>query len=244
MIGSGQGRSRVDLIIFDCDGVLIDSEIIACGVCAEYVTGLGFSITTGAFAGRYAGMPTRDMWPVLERDIGRSIDPAAREQINAEVHRRFASELREVSGVKALLARIDARRCVASSTSLPNLRKNLETVGLLDAFEPGVFSASQVARGKPAPDVFLYAASQMGADPSGCVVIEDSVPGVTAARRAGMRAIGFVGASHHEAEHAARLTAAGAEQVAIHAEELGTLIIGAVAGADESVRDEAGALRG
>ena len=103
--------------------------------------------------------------------------------------------------------------CVASSTSLAGLRRNLERTGLLELVDPHVFSASQVKRGKPAPDVFLYAASQMGVDPAECLVIEDSVAGTTAARRAGMDVVGFTGGSHVDDELADRLLAAGARRI-------------------------------
>ena len=115
-------------------------------------------------------------------------------------------------------------RCVASSTGLPLLRQNLDRTGLLPFFDPGVFSVTQVKRGKPAPDVFLYAASQMGADPSRCIVVEDSLAGVTAARRAGMDVIGFMGGGHSSPALRATLMQAGARRIAASAAELAPLL--------------------
>ncbi len=201
------------LIIFDCDGVLIDSEIIACSAGAEMMTRLGRPMTMHEFASRFTGIPYADSWVLIEHELGRAVPAEFR---NAELERtraRFAEELQPIAGVQELLGRLETPKCVASSTGLPSLRKNLGLVGLLEAFDPGIFSASQVARGKPAPDVFLFAASQMGFDPSDCLVLEDSAAGVTAAKRAGMRVAGFIGGSHADPTLPSRLTAAGAETV-------------------------------
>jgi HAD superfamily hydrolase (TIGR01509 family) len=116
-------------------------------------------------------------------------------------------------GIEAVLDGLSSRMCVASSSSPERLRHTLGLVDLYRRFDPHVFSATMVARGKPAPDLFLHAAAQMGADPAGCVVIEDSVPGVTAAVAAGMTAIGFVGGGHCGTGHADRLRSAGAALV-------------------------------
>jgi len=207
-------RSLIELIIFDCDGVLIDSESIANQVCVEHLATIGMSMTMRDFAARYAGSKIRDIWRRVGEDIGRPVPDALKLAIDEEIHRRLAVELKAMDGVFEVLGAISARRCVASSTGLVKLKKNLGQVGLLELFEPGIFSASQVARGKPAPDVFLFAASQMGADPACCLVIEDSLPGIAAARRAGMKAVGFAGGGHVLPDHAQRLSSAGAVAVA------------------------------
>jgi len=217
-------ETRIDLVIFDCDGVLIDSESIANEVCAAHLSALGHTMTMREFASRYCGSPISDIWRRVEADFHVVIDPAARAAIDDEVHRRFETSLRTISGVAEMLDCLAPRRCVASSTGIVKLRKNLARVGLLERFEPGIFSASQVARGKPAPDVFLFAASQMGADPARCIVVEDSVAGVTAARRAGMLSIGFAGGGHIGEGHHDRLRAVGAEAVADSMPELARLL--------------------
>lgn len=216
------------LMIFDCDGVLIDSEVIATRVEAEMITALGRPMTPEEVAARYCGMPYPDMMADLERLLG-ALPATFGDDLRAEVHRRLVDELVPIDGIEAALDGLrplgfEGRACVASSTGLPHLRHNLDLVGLLPRFDPAVFSASQVRRGKPAPDVFLYAASQMGADPADCLVVEDSVPGVEAARRAGMRVVGFVGGGHAAPELAGRLLTAGAETVFDHMERLAETI--------------------
>jgi HAD superfamily hydrolase (TIGR01509 family) len=128
----------------------------------------------------------------------------------------MATELKAIAGAAAAIAMFQARGvgvCVASSTPLRGLRTNLQHVGLFDLLDPAIFSASQVKRSKPAPDVFLHAAAQMGFDPAQCVVVEDSVAGVTAARRAHMRVVGFTGAGHAYPEMGKKLLEAGASSV-------------------------------
>jgi HAD superfamily hydrolase (TIGR01509 family) len=183
----------VDLVIFDCDGVLVNSEEIACAVCVEALATLDMRMTMREFAARHAGMPISDSWRLIEANYGKPLPEGFRDGVDKEVYRRFAESLAPMEGAPELLAGLKLPRCVASSTGLARLTQNLRQVGLASFFEPAIFSVSQVKRGKPAPDVFLYAASQMGADPARCVVVEDSAHGVAAARRAGMPAIGFAG---------------------------------------------------
>lgn len=200
-------------IIYDCDGTLIDSEHIAGSVCAEALTSIGFPTTMEAFNARFNGIPVAETWAMIRAELPVELPPGFNEAINAEIYRRFQTELEPVEGVAEAIERIGGLRAVASSTRLPVLVRNLEKTGLARFFNPHVYSASQVARGKPAPDVFLYAASQIGADPAHTVVIEDSVAGVTAGIRAGMSVIGFHGASNGIPELDARLVAAGARTV-------------------------------
>lgn len=207
-------------MIYDCDGTLIDSEGIACSVCAEALTSIGVPYTTQLFAARYAGRPARETWAHVSEVYGVTLPEGFNHAINTEIHRRLDAEVQAVEGARAAIEAVGGARCVASSTGITQLRKNLTTAGLIDLFGEGVYSASQVKRGKPAPDVFLYAASQMGADPADCIVIEDTVAGVTAARRAGMRVLGFTGANHAGEGHEARLLAAGAFLIVSHMQEL------------------------
>lgn len=211
-------------MIYDCDGTLIDSEGIACSVCAGALTAIGVPYTTEMFAARYAGRPARETWEHVTRVYGVRLPEGFNQSVNAEIHRRLDAEVQAVEGVRQAVEMIGEMRCVASSTGISQLKKNLATAGLSDLFGDSVFSASQVKRGKPAPDVFLYAASQMGADPADCLVIEDTVAGVTAARRAGMRVLGFVGANHGGEGLEARLTAAGALAIAPHMRDLVALV--------------------
>jgi HAD superfamily hydrolase (TIGR01509 family) len=200
----------ITAILYDCDGTLIDSEHIAGGVCAEALTSIGYPITMEAFNTRFNGMPSVKTWEILRAEIPFALPEGFNEAINREIHRRFETELAAIPGAYEAIERIGGNRAVASSTRLPVLLKNLERVGLAPLFGQHIYSATQVARGKPAPDVFLFAASQIGADPAGTLVIEDSAAGVEAARRAGMRVIGFHGGSNGIANLDARLMAAGA----------------------------------
>lgn len=215
------------LIIFDCDGVLIDSEIVAARLEAEAITELGLPMTAEDICTRFAGTTTREVWATLERELGRPLPHGFFEHHLAHVRDVFSRELEAIPGARAAVERVAGTGvpyCVASSTHLPSLLNNLGTAGLVDLFDGNVFSASQVKRAKPAPDVFLFAASQMGADPADCLVVEDSVAGVTAATRAGMPVVGFTGGSHVSAGHDERLTAAGARTIFGHMAELETVL--------------------
>jgi HAD superfamily hydrolase (TIGR01509 family) len=197
-------------ILYDCDGTLIDSEHIAGSVCAEALTGLGFPITMREFNARFNGVPAAKTWEILRAELPFTLPEGFNARIDAEIHRRHDSELTLIPDVLETIHAIEGPRAVASSTGLARLKKNLEFTGLAPLFGDHIYSASQVARGKPAPDVFLFAASQLGVDPAHALVIEDSVAGVTAGLRAGMRVIGFAGANHGADDLADRLAKAGA----------------------------------
>lgn len=207
-------------IIYDCDGTLIDSEHIAGSVCAQALTKVGWPITMRAFNARFNGIPVKTVWETITAELPFALPEGFNAAINAEIHRRYEHELSVIPGVVEAVQAIPGPRAVASSTGLERLRKNLDFLNLSALFGEHIYSASQVARGKPAPDVFLYAASQIGADPATTFVIEDSVMGVMAARRAGMRAIGFIGACHGAEDIRIRLAEAGAEIVIEHMSQL------------------------
>lgn len=212
------------MIIFDCDGVLIDSEIISNAADAEAFTANGFPITTREMIARFMGRPKREIWAEIESEMGRPLPAGLIERIEADIKRRYREELAAIPGVAAAIAAVGGPRCVASSSEMSKLRLALEVTGLLPLFDPHVFSASQVARGKPAPDLFLYAAATMAVDPARCLVVEDSQAGVIAARAAGMRVIGFTGGSHSFDGHAEGLIAAGAERTIVHMDALAQVI--------------------
>ena len=207
------GSVSPELIIFDCDGVLIDSEVIACRADSACLAELGIAMSAEEILERYLGISAAVMCADIERRQGCVLPADFADTLRVRVAAAFESELVPMPGVEALLATMSQRRCVASSSAPERLRHSLKLSGLLDRFEPYVFSATQVARGKPAPDLFLFAAASMQVGPAGCVVIEDSVPGVQAAVAAGMRAIGFIGGGHCRPEHGERLRAAGAVAV-------------------------------
>lgn len=215
------------LLVFDCDGVLIDSEIVVCRLTAEEFTRLGYRVSTEEVIARFAGRPEGEMIADVEADWGRPVPAEFFSRVKARVEQAYATELRIMPGIADLLDRLRVPACVASSAYPAKLRLGLEVVGLAHRFEPNIVSASLVARGKPAPDVFVYAAGWMRTPVADCLVIEDSIPGIRAARAAGMRAFGFTGGRHCGPGHRERLLEAGAEQVMGRFEELQGLAPGA-----------------
>jgi HAD superfamily hydrolase (TIGR01509 family) len=202
-----------DLVIFDCDGVLIDSELLTIEIEVALLAEAGVAITGDEIIERYCGISMKGMIADLEARFGCRLG----EEFTSRHAERFAAlcetELTAIAGIEAALDAWPGKMCVASSSSPERLRHTLGLVSLYGRFDPHVFSATMVAHGKPAPDLFLYAAQQMDSEPGRCVVIEDSVPGVTAAVAAGMTAIGFAGGGHCAPGHADRLRAAGAPVV-------------------------------
>lgn len=208
------------MIIFDCDGVLVDSEIISNAIDAELMTQAGHPITAADLIHTYIGRPKPEIWAAIAEERGLPWPEGLIDKADALLLERIETELRPVAGVAEALALIPDRKAVASSSALPKLRRSLERCGLLKIFDPAVFSASQVARGKPAPDVFLFAAKECQVPAEACLVIEDSVAGVTAALAAGMRAVGFTGGLHTYPGHGEKLVAAGALEVVTHMRDL------------------------
>ena len=208
------------MIIFDCDGVLVDSEILSNGIDAELTSGAGHPITAAELIRGYIGRPKAEIWAAIAGERGLPWPDGLLEEADRRLLQRIESDLEPVAGVADALAAIPGPQAVASSSALPKLRRALARCGLLDLFDPAVFSASQVARGKPAPDVFLFAAHQCGVAPQTCLVVEDSVAGVTAGLAAGMEVVGFTGGLHSYPGHAEALLKAGAAEVVAHMRDL------------------------
>jgi HAD superfamily hydrolase (TIGR01509 family) len=205
------------LAVFDCDGVLIDSELLSVEADIACLAEYGIAIAAEEIIERYVGKS--DMVADLETRYGRPL-PGFDDRHRELIRPLFEARLKPMRGVAAVLDSLTCPRCVASSSSPERLRHSLSLVGLYERFHPHVFSASMVTRGKPAPDLLLYAAARMGVAPAECVVIEDSLPGVAAACAAGMTAIGFAGGSHCRPGHAARLLEQGAALVIAGMDEL------------------------
>jgi HAD superfamily hydrolase (TIGR01509 family) len=201
------------LVIFDCNGVLVDSEPIANSVLAQAVTRAGFPLSTDTVARRFHGRRPADIFAAVEAAMGQKLPAGFTSAVAGETLRRFRTELRALPHAALALTWIRGPKAVASSSPLDRVRTSLDAVGLLRFFGPRLFSASNVAKGKPAPDLFLLAAETMRVRPGDCVVVEDSVAGVMAAARAGMRPVGFVGASQTPGKRARDLVAAGARAV-------------------------------
>ncbi len=217
----------VELVIFDCDGVLVDSETIGCRIEALLLTEAGFAITADEILGRFTGITARETFRTLEAERGGPLPEGFEERVREEIHAAFTRELLAVAGVALALERIALPVCVASSSDPARIAHSLEVTGLLGRFAPHLFSAAAVARGKPAPDLFLHAAARMATPPARCLVVEDSVAGVQAAVAAGMRVLGFTGAGHCPPDHAARLAAAGAARTFASMTELPDLLAAA-----------------
>jgi HAD superfamily hydrolase (TIGR01509 family) len=201
---------NLDLVIFDCDGVLVDSEVISCRAHAETLTRHGYPITDDQVLQRFLGVSDREARLIIEHEMGRKLPDDFESQVKAATLQFYAGDLQAIAGVADAIAAIGLPKCVASSGTPEKIRHGLDCANLTDLLAPHIFSATQVTRGKPAPDLFLFAAEQMRAVPARCLVIEDSVPGVTGARAAGMTVLGFHGGSHCPPGHATLLRDAGA----------------------------------
>jgi HAD superfamily hydrolase (TIGR01509 family) len=199
-----------DLVIFDCDGVLVDSEVISCRAHAATLTRHGYPITEDQVFDRFLGRSMRQATLEVEAELGRSLPDDFHTQVYAEIFRSFAVSLEVTPHIVEALAAIALPVCVASSGPPEKISASLNRVGLYDRFSPHIFSAVQVKHGKPAPDLFLFAAERMKVSPARCLVIEDSVSGIAAARAAGMTVLGYCGGSHCRPGHADTLHAAGA----------------------------------
>lgn len=176
----------IKLVIFDCDGVLVDSEPIAVRIDLAMLASLGIEMSEAEVVDRFVGRSPEVMEQAIEDHLGHRLPEGLADRFDELYRAALASELTEVPGVGEALEQIPHDICVASSSSHQNIRYKLELTGLYTRFEGRIFSASEVATGKPAPDLFLHAADQMGADPAACVVVEDSRYGVQAARAADM----------------------------------------------------------
>ena len=183
----------ISLVIFDCDGVLVDTERIAVRIDVIVLTELGWPMTEAEVVERFMGRSDEEMTAEIEAHLGRRL-PASWEEPFRHLYRQaFEAELEPVAGVVEALDAIAIPTCVASSGTHEKIRFTLGLTGLYERFAGRIFSVSDVARGKPAPDLFLHAAGRMGVPPAQCAVVEDSRYGVEAARAAGMRAFGYAG---------------------------------------------------
>lgn len=202
-------------ILFDFDGVLADSEVVANAVLAEVITELGHPTSLEDSYRQYMGKRFEEVISAVETTLGTAVPPGFPAEFQSRTLTCLERELVAVSGAVAFLSQTrHLARAVASSSSPHRLALCLDVLGMGGHFGRHVYSASQVARGKPAPDIFLHAARSLEVDPKHCLVIEDSPSGVTAARAAGMTAVGLIAASHIQPDHASRLKDAGAAHVA------------------------------
>ncbi|QQO12760.1 HAD family hydrolase [Bradyrhizobium diazoefficiens] len=202
-----------DLIIFDCDGVLVDSELLSCRCLSEVLADFGFELDVEQALELFLGRSTAAIGEYY-RGRGQILPDDFLSRLKSRVLETFAGGLQPIAGVGAVLSDLKTPGCVASSSDLDRVALSLEVTGLAPHFETRIYTAQMVRHGKPAPDLFLHAAEQMGAAPARTLVIEDSVSGVQAGKAAGMTVWGFVGGSHYRGRDGrAILSAAGADRV-------------------------------
>jgi HAD superfamily hydrolase (TIGR01509 family) len=214
------------LAIFDLDGVLIDSEVIASNVVARAMLIRGIAISAEDVVTRYTGRQARDIVTLITQDHRIRFPDGFADELEGMILAELLVGLKPVRGMLDLLAQLTGMPwCVASNSGEARIRRCLKVSGLIPAFAPRLFSADKVARGKPAPDVYLHAAQEMSAAPGDCLVIEDTVTGVSAGKAAGMTVAGFLGGAHClAADHGVRLQQAGADFIVPDSAALGRLI--------------------
>jgi HAD superfamily hydrolase (TIGR01509 family) len=213
------------VIIFDCNGVLVDSEQIAAAVAADALSRAGIPLTPELVTRYFIGRRPADLLAAIETATRRKLPVDFAAVLSAATMRRLRVELRAMPHAAYALTWLRGPKCVASSSSLDRIRASLDATGLSRFFD-FFFSASDVPNGKPAPDLFLHAAARVGVRKSDCIVVEDSPAGVTAAAAAGMAAIGFVGGGHAGAQLGEQLILAGARTIVADLRHLKSAVIG------------------
>ncbi|MDH2349842.1 HAD family hydrolase [Bradyrhizobium sp. SSUT112] len=208
-----QGRPKPDLIIFDCDGVLVDSELLSCRCLSDVLAECGIALSLEQALELFLGRSTKAIEQHY-RDLGQVVPDGFLPRLKSHVLTTFGEVLQPIPGIDAVVSGLKMPYCVASSSDLDRVALSLNVTGLAPLFGDRLYTAQMVKRGKPAPDLFLYAAEKMRADPSCTLVIEDSASGVQAGKAAGMTVWGFVGGSHYRGRDGqAILSGAGADRV-------------------------------
>lgn len=215
-------------VIFDCDGVLVDSEVIHIAAELELLAHLGLVYERATYLTRFVGLSNADFHAALRSDYaeltGDEFPSNFDSQLDQMIWPRIEAELEAIDGVADLVRGFGGKVAVGSSSPYQKLLKKLEIAGLQSLFAPHIYSADHVKAGKPAPDLFLHTAAQLDVDPRRCLVVEDSVHGVLAAIAAGMTPIGFVGGKHCDVGLEQRLLANGAEVVVTHHSQIVALL--------------------
>lgn len=213
-------------VIFDCDGVLVDSEKLALEIELDVLAELGLTFERDDYVLRFMGLSTEAFRAAIEEEslkrLGRSI--AAEVRGSERLRQVMIEQLTEVPGALAAIATLKKPKAIASSGSRAGLERKLKQTGLWEHFAPHIYSADHVSRAKPAPDLFLHAAAALGLAPQDCLVLEDSVNGVIGAKAAGMTVWGFLGGGHAHERLGQRLLAAGVERVVKDWQEVGGLL--------------------
>ena len=207
------GRPKPDLVIFDCDGVLVDSELLSCQCLSDVLAEFGIALSREQALELFLGRSTKAIEQHY-RERGQVVPDSFWPRLKSHVLKTFEMSLQPIPGIAAVLSELRTPFCVASSSDIDRVSLSLDVTGLRAPFADRLYTAQMVKHGKPAPDLFLYAAGRMDKAPARTLVIEDSVSGVQAAMAAGMMVWGFVGGSHYRARDGrAILSAAGADRV-------------------------------
>jgi HAD superfamily hydrolase (TIGR01509 family) len=212
--------ARFDLVIFDCDGVVVDSEGIVFEVFGEFIRSLGVHLSEAETREQFLGRTLAACMTIVEQLSGKPAPAGALERYTAERDRVLRERVQPVAGIREVLEALTIPYCIASSGGYDKMGITLGATKLLPFFEGRLFSATEVARGKPAPDIFLFAAERMGASPARTVVVEDTVNGVRAGHAAGMTVLGYVDLTPAE-----KLVDAGAATTFTHMRELPALLV-------------------
>lgn len=217
----------IHAVIFDSDGVLVDSETIHIAVERELLAEIGLKYDDEVYLTRFVGLSMPDYYASLADDYFAATGGKFPNEFSVQLHKRvwprMEAELQPIQGVKGLVSKFEGPVAVASSAPFERLKRKLTIANLFETFDPHIYSVDHVQNGKPSPDLFLYAAEKLGIAPERCMVIEDSVNGILAARKANMLAIGFVGGGHADNGLRTRLTEAGANTVFDNHTEIGAL---------------------
>lgn len=236
-MAGGAEAGAAALVLFDCDGVLVDSEPISLRLFVEMLAGSGLEIDAATASDRFLGRSLASARTILAEDYDLLLSDAALEGMRTRLLAAFAAELQPIRGIAETLDALPCRFCVASSSLPERIELSLTVTGLWPRFEGRVFSSSMVANGKPAPDLFLHAASVLGAQPSDCLVVEDSPAGIVAAKAAGMRVVAFTGGGHATgADHRARIAGLEPDAIIDRIEALPSLVSALLPGATPAGR--------
>ncbi len=215
-----------ELVLFDCDGTIMDTELLAAECEVEALSAYGIKLTPREFSARFAGTSSEVVKDAMEEELGRSLPDDHIKTVKSKMREKLWREAKPMPGIQELLDQLDQPRCVCSNADMEKLKIELTRGELWDRFRPYVFSAHDLEsnKRKPEPDIFLHAAAEFEVAPENCVVVEDSIAGIKAGKAAGMRVIGFTGGSHTHPAHADELTEAGAETVVRRLAEIPAII--------------------
>ena len=226
-----------ELLIFDCDGVLIDSEPVASRVLWQSLTRAGIDISYREVHERFTGSSASEARRICIEELGADSADTIFAEARSNLYEEFEHSLSAMTGMEEFVATLECAKCVASNSDVERLERSLRLFGLWDAFSPNIFSAEMVARGKPAPDLFYFCAAKLGVEPRSSIVIDDSPHGIAGAVGAGMMAIGFIDPSDPRPNRKDVLANAGASDVVTGADELAALVNAIFPGASRRSRD-------